>query len=219
MLTKKIAMMAALCCLSLFATAGAAHAQLGMQRSMPAFGGMFNPVVGSGADYDMTTSKGDQMTIQIGIVGKDTINGQPGYWMQMGMNGGKMKDGPMYIKMLSVVSGDQVTTTRMIMGIKGQAYQMPDQMIQMNSKPTNRDITASGTLVGPETITVPAGTFQTIHYKTKEGGDIWFMKDAGPWGLVKMHATDGTTMVMTKTYTDAKDMLTGPVKTFPGMSK
>jgi hypothetical protein len=45
------------------------------------------------------------------------------------------------------------------------------------------------------------------------------MNNVGPWGLVKMHGADGTTMVLTKTYTDAKDMLTGPVQTFPGMSK
>ena len=49
--------------------------------------------------------------------------------------------------------------------------------------------------------------------------DVWVMKDAGPWGMVKMVSKEGTTAVLTKSYTDAKDMLTGPVTTFPGMPK
>ena len=214
---KRIAIAVALCCFGILAVSSPASAQMGMGRSLPAFGGTFNPVVGVGADYDMTTAKGEQMTVGMGIVGKDTINGATGYWMQMTMAGPKIKNGPMYVKLLSVKNGNQVTTARMIMGVNGQAFQMPDQMIK--TSPTDADVASTATAIGTETITVPAGTFSTTHYKTKDGADIWTMNNAGPWGLVKMHASDGTTMVLTKTYTDAKDMLTGPVQTFPGMSK
>jgi hypothetical protein len=219
---KTIAMAAALCCLGLTISAGAASAQMGgmgMARNIPGFGGIFNPTVGLGADYDMTTSKGENMKMSMAIVGKDTINGQPGYWMQLTINSPKTQ-GPMYMKMLSVKTGDQVMTSRMIMGINGQAYQMPDQMVNMNQKPRDANIATSNDVVGTESITVPAGTFSTTHYRSKDGAsDFWIANDAGPWGMVKMQSKDGTTMVLTKTYTDAKDMLPGPAQPFPGMGQ
>jgi hypothetical protein len=46
------------------------------------------------------------------------------------------------------------------------------------------------TLVGKETVKVPAGTFQAEHHRTEgpNGGkvDFWVAKDAGPLGLIKM---------------------------------
>ncbi len=216
---KTIAMAAALCCLGLMVSAGAVNAQMGgmgMARNIPGFGGIFNPTVGVGADYDVTTSKGENMKMSMAIVGTDTINGQTGYWMQMGFN--SPKAGQVYMKMLSVKTGNQVMTSRMVMGMNGQAYQMPDQMVNMNQKPRDADISSSAQLVGPESITVPAGTFATMHYRSKDGNsDFWLGKDAGPWGMVKMTSKEGTTMVLTKTYTDAKDMLPGPYQPFPGM--
>jgi hypothetical protein len=219
---KKIAMAAALCCLGLAVSAGAVHAQMGgmgMARNIPGFSGVFNPTVGLGADYDMTTAKGENMKMSVAIVGKDTIDGQPGYWTQLGMNTPKT-NGTMYMKWLAVVTGDQVMKSRMIMGINGQAYQMPDQMVNMNQKSSDANIETSGQNLGTESITVPAGTFATTHWRSKDGNsDVWVANDAGPWGMVKMHSKEGTTMVLTKTYTDAKDMLPGPAQPFPGMSR
>jgi len=217
MLIKRISISAALCCLGLMVPASPAHAQMGMQRSMPTMGGIFNPTVGLGADYDMTTSKGEKMTMSFAVVGTDTIDGKPGYWIEIGVTGGKMP-GTMYMKSLSVVDGNQMMTQRMIMMINGTAYQMPDQMVHMNSKPADTNIAVDGQDLGTETITVPAGTFTANHYRSKDGDDIWISKDQGPWGLVKMQSKDGTTMVLTKVVHDAKDQITGTPQPFNPMA-
>jgi hypothetical protein len=219
MFIDRVTKAAVVCCLGVLAMAGAARAQMGMgmARNIPAMGGVFNPTVGVGADYDMTTAKGEQMKMSFAVVGKDSIDGKPGYWMEIGFSGGKVP-GTMYMKSLSVVdSSGQMATQRMIMQMNGQAYQMPDQMVKMNSRTTQTNIASDGQDLGSESVTVPAGTFMAEHWRSKDGDDYWTTKDAGPWGLVKMKSKDGTTMVLTKTYTDAKDQITGTPQPFPGM--
>jgi hypothetical protein len=216
MFIKQVTKAAVICCLGLLAMSGAARAQFGRGPQTPTLGGMFTPVIGLGADYDMTTSKGEKMNFQMAIVGSDTINGKQGYWMEITIAGGKMPQ-PMVMKSLSVVDGNSVMTQRMVMMMNGQAYQMPDQMVQGRNKPSDTDISLSATKVGTESVTVPAGTFMTDHYKNKDGDDFWIAKDAGPWGMVKMQGHDGTSMVLTKVVHDAKDQITGTPQAFPGM--
>lgn len=68
-----------------------------------------------------------------------------------------------------------------------------------------------GKLVGSEKITVPAGTFETKHYKhelPKEAGgmtlDVWMSDKALPTGVVKMSGAGGIEMVLASTGTGAK---------------
>ena len=68
-----------------------------------------------------------------------------------------------------------------------------------------------GKLVGAEKITVPAGTFETKHYKhdlPKEAGgmtlDVWMSDKAIPTGVVKMSGAGGIEMVLAKTGMGAK---------------
>jgi len=68
-----------------------------------------------------------------------------------------------------------------------------------------------GKLVGAEKITVPAGTFETKHYKhdlPKEAGgmtlDVWMSDKAVPTGVVKMSGAGGIEMVLASTGMGAK---------------
>ncbi|MCU1282131.1 MAG: hypothetical protein JWM53_5677 [bacterium] len=68
-----------------------------------------------------------------------------------------------------------------------------------------------GKLVGAEKITVPAGTFDTKHYKNqlpKEAGgmtlDVWMSDKAVPTGVVKMSGAGGIEMVLSSTGSGAK---------------
>ena len=68
-----------------------------------------------------------------------------------------------------------------------------------------------GKLVGAEKITVPAGTFDTKHYKhdlPKEAGgmtlDVWMSDKAVPTGVVKMSGQGGIEMVLSSTGSGAK---------------
>lgn len=68
-----------------------------------------------------------------------------------------------------------------------------------------------GKLVAAEKITVPAGTFDTKHYKhelPKEAGgmtlDVWMSDKAVPTGVVKMSGAGGIEMVLSSTGSGAK---------------
>jgi len=103
------------------------------------------------------------------------------------------------------------------------AWKLVKARIQMGTQPA-MDMPASklsegsvkksdspGTLVGPEKITVPAGTFETKHYKRempKDAGgmtlDVWMSDKAIPTGVVKLSGAGGVEMVLSSTGTGAK---------------
>lgn len=187
----------------------AAHAQMGMGAGMPQMHGVWNPAVGNGAAYDIQTKNGDTTSMEVTIVGKESVEGSDGYWMEMAMNSPKMRGG-MVMKFLTVPSGSDTHTARMIMQMGGgQPMEMPSQMIQARHKDVPTDIRSSAEDVGSETISVPAGTFKCEHYRMKDGsGDTWVATNVSPWGMVKHQGKD-TTIVLTRVITDAKDKITG----------
>ena len=103
------------------------------------------------------------------------------------------------------------------------AWKLVKARIQMGTQPV-QDVPAAkltegsvkksdspGKLVGAEKITVPAGTFETKHYKNempKEAGgmtlDVWMSDKAIPTGVVKMSAAGGVEMVLAQTGTGAE---------------
>jgi hypothetical protein len=202
----------------LLITAAAASAQMGMgmrQNSMPR--GLFNPVVGSGSEYEMTTADGHKTTIQYAIVGKESVNGKDGVWMEWTTTG--MGSGEMVMKMLFAFDGSNAGTSRVIMQMPGQPpMEMPAQMTsRMGSQAQPSDIRPQAEDVGSETITVPAGTFACDHYRMKDGsGDTWISSKVNPFGVVKHQGKD-TTMVLTKVITDAKDKIVGTPQPFNPM--
>jgi len=79
------------CCLGLTVlaiclfVASAASAQMGMDLfKKPDIAKAFNPVVGKGAQYLNTTtssSPAKTSTMEMSIVGKESVEGKDGYWM------------------------------------------------------------------------------------------------------------------------------------------
>jgi hypothetical protein len=190
-----------------------AAAQFGGGAGMrpPEFRGVLNPVVGSGAAYQMTGAKGDKNEMEITIVGKDSVAGKDAFWLEMGFNS---PQGQMYMKTLMAIDASKNTAiSRMIMQMPGRPpMEMPEQMINMtrgNAPPQSADIRDNAQLVGTEDVTVPAGTFSCEHYKAKDGKwDVWISSKVSPWGLVKSSG-EGTEMVLVRTITGAADHITG----------
>ena len=194
---------------------GFATAQMGMHAG-PAMRGIFNPVVGSGGQYEMTTEKGTKMEMEIAIVGKESVGGKDGYWFEMAMSNTSM--GQMVTKTLTVVDGTDTVVSRMIMQMGNHPpMEMPTQMSKTSAQKQPADIRDRADDLGSESITTPAGTFTAEHYKMKDGsGDAWVAPKAGPYGLVKFQGKDST-MVLTKVITDAKDKITGTPQPFNPM--
>jgi hypothetical protein len=190
-------------------------AQMGMHAG-PAMRGIFNPVVGSGGQYEMTTEKGTKTVMEISVVGKDSVNGKDAYWFEMTMANTSM--GQMISKTLTVLDGQDTVVTRMIMQMPNRPpMEMPMQMYKANAQKQPADIRDRAEDVGSESVATPAGTFTTEHYKMKDGsGDAWVAPKAGPYGLVKFQGKDST-MVLTRVITDAKDKITGTPQPFNPM--
>jgi hypothetical protein len=202
------------CSFLLLLTSGA-KAQMGMrQMQMPR--GIFNPKVGSGAVYNMTTPDGKTVTMEIDVIAKDSVNGKDGYWFETVMTGGPAAQmGTMVMKMFTVLDGSDSYTAKMIMQMGDRPpMEMPDQMVQRTQQKQAADIRSSADDLGKESVTVPAGTFETEHYRLKDGsGDVWVSMDVAPYGAVKFTGK-GTTMELAKVVTDAKDRITGTPQQF-----
>jgi hypothetical protein len=208
---------AAVCACGLTMWAAGASAQMGMRPSMPS--GIFTPTVGAGAAYDMTTSEGTQ-SIEYAIVGKEGVNGKDGYWMEWTMSGSRMGD--MIMKVL-IVPGSTDPSQHMIMQMgKNPPMEMPQYGRSGPAPKPNMDVREGGQDLGKESVTVPAGTFSCEHYRSKDGGDVWVSSQVPPFGMVKSQS-NGSSMVLTRLITGAKDKITGtpvpfnPQMMMPGM--
>jgi hypothetical protein len=204
---KSFLMMAAVAAVALpLVWAGSAWAQMGrgMGGGPPQIPGVFAPKVGEGSEYQMTTKQGN-MDIQYAVVGKESVDGQEGYWNEIRMKGGKGEGTVM--KQLMVVGGSDPGIKRMIMQAPGQQpMEMPMGMMSGMMKQMQQSGQASGAKtagemgekVGTETVTVPAGTFVCDHYKSANGGDVWISTKVYPYGLIKAVGKDST-IVLQKT--------------------
>jgi hypothetical protein len=191
----------------------------GMFGNMPSMPGLSNPTVGSGSEYLMTT-KGKEMDIAMVALGKEDVNGSPGYWMEMRMTSADTGGGEMVMKTLMVTSGTESGMKRMIMQQPGKPPMEIDGMMmsmmqQHQSHPTAPSATGGngnqGELVGTESVTVPAGTFNCQHYRSKGVNgttDTWISTDVTPYAMVKMTNAD-TTMVLKKVLSDEKTHING----------
>ena len=194
--------------------ASSASAQMGMDLfRKPDIAKAFNPVVGKGAQYLNTSTSGTPAktsTMEISIVGKESVEGKDGYWMEFVST--TEKNQAFVGKALFTASDFQFR--RMIMQMPGQgAMEMPFNPTAVNREKM-QDSMNDWHSVGTESVTVPAGTFSCEHWRNdKSNADLWTSDKVTPFGMVK-EVTRGSTMVLSKIITDAQDRITGPVTKF-----
>jgi hypothetical protein len=157
------------------------------------------------------------------VVGKETVDGQDGYWLEMR---GDSPRGKIVMKQLMVSQAGKVQVERMIMQAPGRPpMEMPLAMMSKMGGATHPPAAGSdhgqGEIVGTETVTVPAGTFTAEHFRSTRDGkvsDVWASTKVAPYALVKMTSAD-TTIVLVKVLEHETSQITGePQKmNFPGM--
>lgn len=210
----KLGVMSLLAALS--ATDASAQMGMGMRAGPPQIGGVWSPVVGQGAAYEITTKDGKKIGEELTIVGKESVEGKDGYWLEMATSSPDM-GGQMVMKFLFVLDGQETRSVKTIMQLPGRPpMEMPAQMMQRAHSSQSADIRADAQDLGSESVTVPAGTFTCEHYRAKDGTDSWLGKDVPPWGLVKYQGKD-TSMVLMKVITNAKDKIVGTPEPFNPM--
>lgn len=186
----------------------------GMGKGMgqtPQIPGVFKPVVGAGAQYQVT-QKGKNMSWAVAVVGKEAVEGNEGFWIEMRLEGGE--EGGMIMKSLTVAHEGGAEIKRMIMQAPGQPpMEMPMEMMGMmpRPKPQASNEAALGEKIGTETVTVPAGTFTCDHYRSKqanEPADLWISAKVPPYGLIKMTSASST-MVLEKVLSNETSKIKG----------
>ncbi len=206
----QIVLLAAAGCLCVTSSVSA---QLGMNIfKKPNIADIFKPVVGSGSLYEMqaTDQQKPPTQMEMTVVGKEMVDGQQGYWMEMGHQFGKPGQ-VMYTKML--VTND-FQFKKIVFQQPGQpAMEMPFNPTEQTKNHMTEEI-EKWHQVGTESITVPAGTFSCAHWKKDGGvGDVWVSDKVTPMGMVKS-INQGQTMLLLKVIAGATEHITGPVTKF-----
>jgi hypothetical protein len=196
-----------------FSLPASVRAQMGMDMfKKPSFTKVFNPVVGKGAEYQTikTDSKTTPQSTQMFIVGKESVDGKDGYWMEIVTT--TEKGGNFVGKML--FTKDDFQFRRMVIQVPGQgAMEMPFNPAQ-GTKQSLQDTMSEWHSIGTESVTVPAGTFSCEHWKNdKNNSEVWTNDKVTPFGMVK-EMSPNNTMVLTKVLMDTPDQITGPVQKF-----
>jgi len=194
-------------------------AQMGLGMRSPQIQGVWNPVVGSGAAYQVE-SKGDRKTeLEMAVVGSETYEGKTGYWLEWTMQDPR-SGGQAYMKQLIVLDGKQTGMKRMILQAPGQPpMEFPMQMVNRGGQPSEQSADARDRAerVGNESVTTPAGIFTCEHWRLKDGsGDVWISDKVAPWGLVKMTGRESN-MTLVRIITGAKTHITGTPQNFDPM--
>jgi len=162
----------------------------------PEIPGMFHPVVGSGAEYHISTARQPNATFTFVIVGQEA----DGYWMEI-----RTSNNGNAVVMKQLMAGEPPKPTRMIIQANGRPpMEMPMSMMSMGRNPAGAhaagEVTGGGgtgagmgAKVGTESVTVPGGTFECDHYSSDSNGkhsDLWISTKVSPYGLVKLTSAD-----------------------------
>jgi len=149
------------------------------------------PAVGRWAEYKALYNKKDPYTIRYAVVGSEKRGGKDLKWLELRMIGEK-KEGNIVYQMLVPGSAAELADVQEIVMKPGDkpAMKMDGMMLkmirgQMEKQSLLNDVCKDVTLVGPESVTVPAGKFQTRHFRSdKYTSDSWLTLDI-PFAMVK----------------------------------
>ncbi|MEO8088954.1 MAG: hypothetical protein ABI703_01505 [Gemmatimonadales bacterium] len=149
------------------------------------------PAVGRWAQYQALYNKTDPHTIRYAVVGAEKRAGKDLMWLELRMSGGK-KDANVIYQMLVPGSVAEIGKVEEIIMKPGEkpAMKMDGMMLnmirgQMEKQSFLNDACKDVTLVGAERLTLPAGKFQTQHFRSaKYGSDTWLTANV-PFALVK----------------------------------
>jgi hypothetical protein len=150
------------------------------------------PAVGKWVEYQALYDQKDKYILRYAVVGEEKRPGGEYRWLEMKMTNDADPTKNMVYQMLIPNSLDQIGDVQEVIMKPGDhpAMKMNGMMMgmvrgQLQKKSVFGDICDEVTLVGPEKVTVPAGTFNSKHYhSTKYENDSW-VDPALSFGMVK----------------------------------
>ncbi len=153
------------------------------------------PEVGRWAEY-RAVFKQDPYTMRYAVIGSENREGKDLKWLELRMVGGD-KNRNMVYQMLVPGAAAQLGDVHEIVMKAGEnpAMKMDGAMLnmvrsQMHNQSFLSDACKDVTLVGPESVTVPAGKFESRHFHSpKYASDSWFAAGV-PFSMVKSTGKD-----------------------------
>jgi hypothetical protein len=154
------------------------------------------PTVGQWAEYSAVFKQKEPYTMRYAVIGGESRGGKAFKWLELRMTGNK-KDGNMVTQMLVPGSAAELGDVQEVVMKHGDkpAMKIDGRMLmmvreQMKKQSFLTDLCKDVTLVGGETVTVPAGKFKSQHFHSaKYGSDSWVSSKV-PFSMVKTVGTD-----------------------------
>ena len=148
------------------------------------------PAPGRWAEYQATYTD-DSYSVRYSVIGHENRGGNDLKWVEMRIQGGKRKTDMIYQVLIphSLAELGQVQEVVFKPGDK-PAMKMSGPMMQMIRGELEKqtfygNICKGVSLVGREKVRVPAGTFQTLHFRNEENGTDTWLAPSAPFSLVK----------------------------------
>jgi len=175
----------------------------------------WNPVVGEGAVYEVTSADGKKRAEEYDILSQEMIGGKKAYWLEVTMSIPSVA-GKVYEK--SLVIPAEFRAQKVIVQFPGMAaMEMPASgaISDIKDDPNNK-VTA----MEKRELATAAGSFECQHIKYADGSEFWVSDKVGPMKVVKSIGAAKDTRVLVKTTSQVKDAIKGPVKAYdPGAIK
>ncbi len=182
------------------------------------------PEVGRWAEYKALYNKKDPYTVRYAVVGSEKRDGKTLDWVELRLSGEK-KNHNMVYQMLVPGSLMEIANVQEIVFKPGDrpAMKMSGMMMKMirgqiEKQNLYSEVCKDMTLVGKERVTVPAGQFQTLHFRSvKYNADSWLSPGA-PFALIKS-VGENHHMELAAHGGGAKSSITEQPQEMPGMGQ
>jgi hypothetical protein len=183
-----------------------------------------NVTVGQFAEYRVNVPQmGGPVDMRLAIVGTEDVDGVTHQWHEMKM---LMPQGEMIMQMLvpSFPYGPEDINKLVMKGPGQPAMELSPSMMAMMQQQGGANFASdilqsckSAEKMGDEAVTVPAGSFNTEHYRVSdpEPAEAWISTDV-PFGIVKMIGPEGVSMELTGHGMDATSSITETPQRMPG---
>ncbi len=184
------------------------------------------PAVGSWVEYDFQ-GQGQAGRSRIAVVGTETRGGQELTWYEMSFEAGgqsgvvkMLGEGGFYHAMAEKKIVEMVVKTAGQPAMKFSGAMIERMQSQMKSDPAAEfgKGCENAERVGVESVTVPAGTFDAVHFRLTSGqkpGDAWIVEGL-PFGMIKWTGSGGEAVELVDRGDDAVTQITETPMEIPG---
>ena len=180
------------------------------------------PKIGQWASYHVSggRTEGD---MRLATVASERVGDSTFFWLEIRFTGKDPSHNGIAQILVPGVGARGASIRGLIMKAGNQpAMKMSSQMLGMMAPSVTQNNAAldwskrcaAATVVGWESVTVPAGTLRALHVKSPEGDDAWVSRDI-PFGLVKVHGKED--VVLTGRGSDAKSSIAEKPQEMPEM--